>query len=140
MVSMYLGEHARATSYEMSYALGVSRLFLDQVLGLLRKGGIVTSVRGPGGGYMLRDDADLSGVIAALQPIELLTVDDMAESRTSGVFQKRALAYFAVSIKHQVQKVANKNIKKLVFDLKQNEIESNAAIRANKEYNWYEHY
>ena len=38
----------------------ISQSYLEQLFGKLRKGGLVTSVRGPGGGYLLsRDPGDM---------------------------------------------------------------------------------
>lgn len=51
----------------------ISLSYLEQLFGKLRKGGLVTSVRGPGGGYMLSrgaNDVRVSDVILAVdEPI-----------------------------------------------------------------------
>ena len=53
---------------------GISLSYLEQLVGKLRKGGLVKSVRGPGGGYLLSHTADetrVSDVILAVdEPIK----------------------------------------------------------------------
>ncbi len=53
---------------------GISLSYLEQLFGKLRKGGLVKSVRGPGGGYLLAHAADetrISDVILAVdEPIK----------------------------------------------------------------------
>ncbi|MGB0671178.1 MAG: Rrf2 family transcriptional regulator [Rhodospirillales bacterium] len=52
----------------------ISLSYLEQLFGKLRKGGLVKSVRGPGGGYLLARDADdtrISDIILAVdEPIK----------------------------------------------------------------------
>jgi len=52
----------------------ISLSYLEQLFGKLRKGGLVNSVRGPGGGYLLSRDADevrVSDIIMAVdEPIK----------------------------------------------------------------------
>ncbi|MDP6786492.1 MAG: Rrf2 family transcriptional regulator [Rhodospirillales bacterium] len=53
---------------------GISLSYLEQLFGKLRKGGLVKSVRGPGGGYLLSHAADqtrISDIILAVdEPIK----------------------------------------------------------------------
>lgn len=53
---------------------GISLSYLEQLFGKLRKGGLVKSVRGPGGGYLLAraaDDTRVSDIILAVdEPIK----------------------------------------------------------------------
>lgn len=43
---------------DISERQGISLSYLEQLFAKLRKNGLVTSVRGPGGGYRLGDDAE----------------------------------------------------------------------------------
>ena len=47
---------------------GISLSYLEQLFGKLRKGGLVKSVRGPGGGYLLSHTADV--ILAVDEPIK----------------------------------------------------------------------
>ena len=53
---------------------GISLSYLEQLFGKLRRGGLVKSVRGPGGGYLLSrapDDIRISDIILAVdEPIQ----------------------------------------------------------------------
>lgn len=54
---------------EISERQGISLSYLEQLFSRLRKAGLVASVRGPGGGYRLGEDADkiaIGTVIAAV--------------------------------------------------------------------------
>lgn len=54
----------------ISEALGLSKLFMEQVAGDLKKGGLITAVKGAKGGYQLcGDPADIT-VLDILRPIE----------------------------------------------------------------------
>ncbi len=59
---------------EIAERQGISLSYLEQLFGKLRKGGLVKSVRGPGGGYLLAHGADqtrVSDVILAVdEPIK----------------------------------------------------------------------
>jgi Rrf2 family iron-sulfur cluster assembly transcriptional regulator len=56
--------HARPVSLgDISERQGISLAYLEQLFGKLRRAGLVTSMRGPGGGYMLARDA--SGIAVA---------------------------------------------------------------------------
>ena len=49
------------TIKEISYAQGVSVSYLEQILNRLRRAGLISSVKGPGGGYILtRPPAEIS--------------------------------------------------------------------------------
>ena len=49
------GEGARASLSEISERQGISVTFLEQLFGKLRRAGLVESVRGAKGGYVLLD-------------------------------------------------------------------------------------
>ena len=59
---------------EIAERQGISLSYLEQLFARLRRGGLVRSVRGPGGGYLLthdRDDTRICDIIVAVdEPIE----------------------------------------------------------------------
>lgn len=52
-------------------SLGLSKLYLEQILAVLRSHQLVSSVKGPSGGYSVTPDSDLSvyDVLSVLEPI-----------------------------------------------------------------------
>jgi len=49
---------------------GISLSYLEQLFALLRKRGLVSSVRGPGGGYKLGRDADAIAVVDVIGAVD----------------------------------------------------------------------
>jgi Rrf2 family protein len=72
-------EGTRMTVAHMAGRLGVSRMYLEQVITLLRKGGLVTSVKGAQGGRRLALPADEISAADILSVTETSIFDD-AES------------------------------------------------------------
>ncbi len=60
---------APASLAEIAEAQGLSRAFLEQLFGKLRKAGIVESVRGPGGGYRIAQAASDVSISAILEAV-----------------------------------------------------------------------
>jgi len=61
MVLMASNPHAPLSTHDAASRIKVSEAHLSKVLQRLAKGGLVRSVRGPGGGFVLgRDAADIS--------------------------------------------------------------------------------
>lgn len=53
----------------LSNELGLSKIYLEQVLALLKAGELVTSLKGPQGGYILsRTNLNLSEILSVLEP------------------------------------------------------------------------
>lgn len=58
------------TIKEISERQDVSVAYLEQILNTLRKAGIISSVKGPGGGYVLSKDPDSISIGAILRELE----------------------------------------------------------------------
>jgi Rrf2 family protein len=58
------------TIKEISERQDVSVAYLEQILNKLRKAGLITSVKGPGGGYVLSKDPDSISIGAILRELE----------------------------------------------------------------------
>ena len=58
------------TIKEISERQDVSVAYLEQILNTLRKAGIISSVKGPGGGYVLGRDPDTISIGAILRELE----------------------------------------------------------------------
>jgi Rrf2 family protein len=61
---------APTTIKEISERQGVSVSYLEQILNTLRKAGLIKSVRGPGGGYLLTQSPAMISVGAVLLALE----------------------------------------------------------------------
>jgi Rrf2 family iron-sulfur cluster assembly transcriptional regulator len=67
------GESGPVSLAEIARRQEISLAYLEQIFGKLRRSGLVRSVRGPGGGYLLahdRDDTRIADVILAVETIE----------------------------------------------------------------------
>ncbi len=67
------------TLLEISKYQGISLSYLEQLFSLLRKHNLVSGVRGPGGGYTLKDSPDnitIASIIKAINPEN--AIDDEA--------------------------------------------------------------
>ena len=66
------------TLLEISKYQGISLSYLEQLFSLLRKHNLVSGVRGPGGGYTLKDSPEnitIASIIKAINP-EQSTIDE----------------------------------------------------------------
>ena len=58
------------TLAEISQCQGISLSYLEQLFSKLRKHGLVTGVRGPGGGYRLAKTADKISIADIIQSVD----------------------------------------------------------------------
>ena len=63
------GEYTTVIS--ISERLGISKIYLEQVFSLLKRGGIVSSIKGSQGGYQLVREPDLISLSEVLSAVEL---------------------------------------------------------------------
>ena len=70
MLDLALHEGAGPVSvYDVAARQGLSAAYLEQLFGKLRRGGLIQSVRGPGGGYQFSrglDEISVSDIVAAV--------------------------------------------------------------------------
>ena len=70
MLDIALHEAASPVSVmEISKRQDISSAYLEQIVGKLKRAGLLTSTRGPGGGYVLEqaaDDISISAIVAAV--------------------------------------------------------------------------
>ena len=52
-IAQFYGSNEAITLISISESLGISKIYLEQVFALLKRGGIVISVKGAQGGYQL---------------------------------------------------------------------------------------
>jgi Rrf2 family iron-sulfur cluster assembly transcriptional regulator len=85
------------TLLEISKYQGISLSYLEQLFSLLRKHDLVSGVRGPGGGYRLKDDPDnitIAKIIEAINPEGISQVDnDKTDDAVWDKFSKKLTNY-----------------------------------------------
>jgi Rrf2 family transcriptional regulator, iron-sulfur cluster assembly transcription factor len=64
------GEGKTVCLSDISDRLGISLAYLEQLFGLLRKAGLVNSMRGPGGGYRLDKPIDEIKILDIIQAVD----------------------------------------------------------------------
>jgi Rrf2 family iron-sulfur cluster assembly transcriptional regulator len=88
---------APKTLLEISKYQGISLSYLEQLFSLLRKHDLVSGVRGPGGGYRLKDDPDnitIAKIIEAINPEGISQVDnDKTDDAVWDKFSKKLTNY-----------------------------------------------
>lgn len=65
---------------ELSATLGVSLSYLEQIFAVLRKAGLVVSMRGPGGGYRVERDHSTLTVYDVINSLEPQNSEDVFQS------------------------------------------------------------
>jgi Rrf2 family protein len=73
-------ETANNTVIRISEKLGISKIYLEQVFSLLKRGGIVHSVKGAQGGYQLARAPGQISVLAVLAAVELSLFEPAEET------------------------------------------------------------
>ncbi len=64
------------TVISISEKLGISKFYLEQVFSLLRRGGLVSSVKGAAGGYLLTRAPDRISALDVLMAVEFSLFED----------------------------------------------------------------
>lgn len=93
------GNNEYNTVISISEKLGISKIYLEQVFSLLKRGGVVTSVKGAQGGYLLTRSPEAITVYDVLSAVEFSLFEATEESvakkagaiesaMQSGAFQK----------------------------------------------------
>lgn len=95
LIGLYISRAGRARLQDISTNLGLSLTFLEQVARKLRVGGVLKSVRGPGGGYELDGSPTIGKLLKAIGVKLVLDQPDVTKYRTSIRVEDRAFAHFA---------------------------------------------
>ncbi|WP_425636177.1 RrF2 family transcriptional regulator [Vibrio owensii] len=109
-VATALYRHNRVTSVEvLSKELDVSVSYIEQVISQLRKGGIVKSIRGPGGGYQMAKKTILvRDVIRSINPSAFKCKSNQAlHSALEAMMGDMKISDLCESVKKPVLKVTD---------------------------------
>lgn len=89
----------RLTGTELAEAVGTSASFLPQVMSPLVRTGWVTSERGPGGGYVLTDQANQASLLDVIETTEGTSFEGRCVMRDAPCPGDHACAVHAVAAK-----------------------------------------
>lgn len=76
LFSLYLSKVVQSSVEEAAMELNIPVDYLSQIALTLKKKGVVTSIRGPGGGYKLKDNPSFYTIFAAFGYIQPLSVQE----------------------------------------------------------------
>lgn len=121
LFSLYLARAGRATIEDAAHNLGVSKPFLEQVARRLRIAGVISSTRGPGGGYEIDREATMVQVFNALSPVSFLTNEEYVKY-AKGAPENRALALYTQHLALGLHPVLRRKVSTVMNDLVANEL------------------
>jgi Rrf2 family protein len=99
------------TVISISEKLGISKIYLEQVFSLLKRGDIVTSIKGAQGGYMLTrspEQITVYDVLAAIETSLFEKVEETVKEKAPAIDAAMRLAAFDVldlSVKETLEKI-----------------------------------
>lgn len=120
MLCFYLSRSGRSNLQIVSENLHLSVHFLEQIARKLRIAGVITSIRGPGGGYELKSNSTIDDVFNAIEPIQLIKSSEIRGLLT-GEIEKRALANYAKSFRNVMRLTLKRKIKDVCNETQANE-------------------
>lgn len=124
---IYMAEHFNCgkfiTVISISEKFRISKIYLEQVFALLKKGGLVTSVKGSQGGYQISHSPDEITVYDILSAIENTLFEDAEETvaESSPAIEKTLRSYvFDTLDKSVIQSLNSVTLADLVKETAQN--------------------
>ncbi len=115
--ALYIYRAGRATVAQAAEELKLRRPFLQQVAARLKKMDILVSVKGPGGGYSLKEDSTMLDIYLALS-----TYDEIVHRVAYGTQELRAVNAFLTTHKIVMHKQLNRTVKNVMQELVANEV------------------
>ncbi len=116
-VAMRDGEGATSIS-DIAKEEGVSVAYLEQLLNKLRHKGLVESIRGPKGGYVLSKEADSITVADIVKALEgsIYPVHCLGDQKTSGSGCKKTSACVPKTVWFKLAKAVNDCLESITLD------------------------
>jgi Rrf2 family protein len=102
---------AQQTAVDISKKLGISKIYLEQILSLLKNAGLVQSVKGSQGGYFLDAAADK------------ITIFEILKATEAGIFERAEInaaspaAYIEKAVQNTVWEPLDAAVAKLLNDI-----------------------
>jgi len=118
---LYLSRSGRTSVASASEGLSLSRAALYGIAAMLKKAGLVTSVRGRNGGYELVPNATILNALNATTPPSVLAQRD-AVRLAKGSPEARALVFYAKNLVWQMGPMLQLSIRDVMQDLVDTEV------------------
>jgi DNA-binding IscR family transcriptional regulator len=112
LFALYLIRFEKASVKVAAKELGLSSMFLDQVVSCLRRKGILTSKRGPGGGYSLIGDPTAATIMTALGSKPLLS-DEESLVLSLGTVEQKSLDILVTRVSWATHAVLNRKVSEI---------------------------
>lgn len=132
LLTFYLCRYGRTTVEKAATSLGVSETFLALVAHSLRKAKVISSVKGPNGGYEMNGEPLVEDVFKALNPVKLVSSAELKKSN----YEYRTLSNLAGSLTQAMNPVMSRKIKNLVGEVFMNDApRSSTYVRGSAQVN-----
>jgi Rrf2 family protein len=109
LLALYLSRSGKARIEDIAANLNLSKSFLEQIARQLRIAKVVTSVRGPNGGFTLSEGVTVNQVLNALDVPPILSLKE-SFSLQAGKTEHRALVNFIGAVGYELNKFFNSKI------------------------------
>lgn len=122
LLGTYLSRAGRANLKDVSINLNLSLSFLEQIARLMRIGGVVGTMKGPGGGTALVGDPTIGAILKSVGIIYAMPDSDLSSYNHSGVVEHRALGLFSDFTNKSISRLLNVTCSGLVQGLVAREV------------------
>lgn len=116
-----MAKNGKITIGKFSSDTGIPVPFLEQIARKLKISGIITSTRGPTGGYELIEGSTVLEVIESLSTSSVLSTNDFFKYRSGETVEERALANFSLNLSSGIMNVIDRQIKNVLNETVANE-------------------
>ncbi len=130
LFALYVARAGRARVQDAAEDFNVSHSFLEQIARKMRIGGVLSSVRGPGGGYTLTSNPT---VLEVLSCVDFRLPDLQTWLPKSS--ESRALIQYTKSLRESLSPLLRRRIQSLNLELAANEVAVMNRINADKTIN-----
>lgn len=121
MTAFYLATYGKTGAKQISEHLGLDLGYLHHILSRLTKNKVISSIKGPNGGYYLSKGATLEQIFSTLKPEYIVDLHTLAEFTVSSEFEKRSLAKLVAGFDSVTKVLLLSPIESVVQKLRTNE-------------------
>jgi Rrf2 family protein len=134
LFALYLSRAGQARVEDVAINLNISKAFLEQVARKLRIAGVVTSVRGPGGGYALKGEPTMGQIVQALDPGVVITWQETIEY-SRGQPEARAFGLFTMNMQNTLNQLFRRTVRNVGMECVANEMATLERAEINERAN-----
>lgn len=115
------------TVIRVAEELGFSKIYLEQIFSILKKSGILTSVKGSQGGYQLTKSPNLITAFDVLQSTETSLCESISEEKSSNsIIEETLQGYVFNDLSNKVKCILSSiTIHDIVTETENNELSAN---------------